>query len=274
MLQTDTRERRPCAWALKNPQKNLGHGDACHGWSCRHDAAKCDRKSTWERVRKAEASSYRKFPGNDVQQARSAKFKAMVDSFGVETLSAEQWEIVHAETGASTGTCLWCAGQIMKGGDGDVLDKRRTWHSGKGSEPDCLWDFYCHTRQPEQLVHLLRTQGPSCAGCGEVAGRWSHQGEVDPVERRARTDPYWRRVYPAETYAGAFCPLAWSSGFEVDHALALALVVLQVRPADQWRYWGPMNLQGLCSGCHKSKTAEDVRKIRAARALAEIPEAI
>jgi len=267
------RETKPCAWAKKNPQKNLGHGDHCFGWSCLHHPDRCDRKASWERHRKAEASSYRKFPGNDVQQARKAKFKALVDGFGGKGLTEDQWATVHEQMGDRPGRCTWCAGEILRP-DGHAVDKRRTWHSGKGSEPDCLWDFYCHTRQPEQLIELLRRQGPRCSGCDKASGRWSRLGDVDPVERRARPDPYWRKAYPAETYVGPFCSISWASGLEVDHALALALVVLLIPPADQWRYWGPMNLQGLCNACHKDKTADDVRKIRAARALAAVPEAI
>lgn len=247
---TVKRETRPCAWAQKNPQKNLGHGDHCFGWSCLHHPDRCDRKATWERHRKAEASSYRKFPGSDVEQAR-----------------------VREKRSCDPGRCRWCGGEIVRA-DGHAVDKRRTWHSGKGSEPDCLWDFYCHTRQPEQLIELLQRHGPCCAKCGDVTGRWFRGREIDPVECRNRADPYWAKTYPAKTYVGPFQQIAWEAGLEVDHVLALALVVLLIPPADQWRYWGPMNLQGLCNGCHKAKTADDVRKIRAARALADVPEAI
>lgn len=244
------RETRPCDWARKNPQKNRSSGDHCFGWSCLHHPDRCDRKKNWERHRRTEASAYRKFPGSDVEQAR-----------------------VRDKRPSQAGRCRWCGGEILRP-DGHAVDKRRTWHSGKGSEPDCLWDFYCHTRQPEQLIELLQRQGPKCACCGDPSGRWSRINDVDPVALRERRDPFWSKHYPAKTYVGAFTSIAWSSGLEVDHVLALALVVILIPQAEQWRYWGPMNLQGLCGPCHKAKTAEDVRKIRAARALAAIPEAI
>lgn len=56
-------------------------------------------------------------------------------------------------------------------------------------------------------------------------------------------------------------------GSDVDHRLALGLVVLVTPLVDRWTWWGPGNLQLLCHPCHVAKTKADVAKIKRARLL-------
>lgn len=223
-------QERPCAWAIANPDRMPPGARFCIGWSCRSEPKNCHRKRDAANRRKAEQSAYRKFPGNDVQQARSASVLAADDSVGPDATFDERMEARDAVR-LPKGRCNWCEGEILKPGGAEV-NLRRGWHDGRGGEPDCLGDFFAHTRAEYQLRLLQERDGPACRCCGE---------------RKAS---------------------------DVDHVLALALVVLQIAPAERWRYWGPMNLQGLCSRCHADKTAADVRLIKAARKLDALEEAI
>lgn len=261
---------RVCEWAIQNlPADRSQH---CYGYNeCRQ--GKCERKKAAAQRRKAELAQYRKFPGNDVQQAREARRQRMIADAGGPPLTEEQWAPIREAATVPRGWCTWCETNILKPGGAEV-NTRRGWHDGRNGEPDCLWDFYCHTRAPDQLAAIIRRDGPRCACCGEISGRWGGRHPIDPGERRSRPEAYWRKAYPENTYVGPFTQTQWASGLEVDHRLALALVVIEIAPAERWRWWGPMNLQGLCHACHAAKTRADVVKIKAARALDAIPEAI
>lgn len=219
-----------CSWRLANPDKpHGGSGTHCWGWSCRTNPANCSRKARAANRRKAEQSAYRKFPGSAVQQARQvawdeafAEQKAMAQS---DRLTDDQWQVVRAAGALPRGHCSWCGGGIRSVKNPSALDLRRSWHSGKGGEPDCLWEYYLHTRMPEQLAHLRKRDGPMCAHCGEARGS------------------------------------------DVDHRLALGLVVLVTPMVDRWTWWGPGNLQLLCHPCHVAKTRADVVAIKRARQL-------
>jgi hypothetical protein len=234
-----------CAWAAANPDKpGSGSGTHCWGWSCRDDPTQCHRKRSAANRAKATASAFRKFPGSAYQQATPNPPK---------------------------GHCRWCGGGIRDPKNPSALALNRTWHSGKlraqEYEPDCLWEYYTHTRMPEQKAHLLQRDGPRCACCGDVSGRWGDRHPMDPDRMRARPDPYWAKAYPAAVYVGPFTRVTWASGLEVDHRLALGLVVLVTPLIDRWTWWGPGNLQLLCHACHVAKTKADVAKIKLARRL-------
>lgn len=221
---------RPCAWAIANPDRVQPTAKWCVGWSCRDEPKNCHRKRDAANRRKAELSAYRKFPGNDVQQARAERLAAARDALGPDATHDDRMEAMDALR-LPKGRCNWCEGLILKP-DGYRTNTRRGWHDGRNGEPDCLGEFFAHTRAEYQLRLIRERDGPLCKVCGE---------------RRAG---------------------------DVDHVLALALVVVLIPAAEAWRYWGPMNLQGLCSPCHSAKTRDDVRRIKAARALSAIPEAI
>lgn len=251
-----------CPWAQANPIESRGFG-ACTSGSCdMHEGGKrCERKKGAQQRRKAEGAAYRKFPGNPLQQARTARVWAAIRA-------GESVDNAHL----GPGRCKWCEGEILKPGGGEV-NLRRGWHDGRGDEPDCLFEYYAHTRQPEQLAAIIERDGTRCACCGEEKGRWVAGRRYTP-EQVASWGGSFLRYFPPETHVGPWTAVHRQASLECDHVLALALVVLTIPAAEQWRYWGPMNLQGLCSRCHADKTAADVRLIKAARKLAEIPEAI
>lgn len=263
---------RLCPWAKANPIEAGGFAGCIWGDCTMHDGGtKCARKKGRANRRKAEQSAYRKFPGNDVQQARSARIEAARDAVGPDASFEERMAAGDAFR-LPKGRCQWCDGEILKPG-GAELNTRRGWHDGRGDEPNCLGDYYRHTRGPDQLQAIISRDGTRCACCGEEKGSWL-PGRIWTPEQVIRWGGEWVRRYPAETYVAEWLPVHRQAALEVDHILALALVVLQIAPADRWRYWGPMNLQGLCSRCHSDKTARDVRLIKAARNLDAIEEAI
>lgn len=210
-----------CAWAAKNPTKNVGHGQHCYGWSCRQDVSKCHRKRDAANRRKAEQSSYRKFPGSPYQQARKAAWdKAFAEQKAVadgDHLTEAQWDIVRAAAPLPTGHCAWCGKGIRDARNPMLLNTRRSWH------PGCVTELFLHTRVEAQAAFLRERDGPMCRCCGE------------------------RR------------------GSQVDHVLALGLVVLVILEPYRWGYWGPGNLALLCHECHVAKTREDVAAIKAMR---------
>lgn len=261
-----------CAWRIANPDNpHGGHGTNCWGWSCRSDPKKCDRKKGAASKRKAETSAYRKFPGNDLEQARTARRQAMIAEMGGPKLREEQWAIIRSTCSLGSGRCKWCEGEILKPGGAEV-NLRRGWHDGRGDEPDCLGTYYAHTRSPDQLAAIIARDGTRCACCGEEKGSW-YARDFDPARVRS-WGPSWAARYPEDVYVAPFISIERQAALEADHVLALRLVVLTIPPAEQWRYWGPMNLQGLCARCHSDKTARDVRRIRETLAMAALPEPI
>lgn len=224
-----------CAWRVANPDKpHGGSGTYCWGWSCRTDPKTCSRKAHAAQKRKAEQAAFRKFPGSPYQQARQARWDAAVAEQQAVARGAHltdaQWALVRAAGAHQPGHCTWCGDQIRSVKNPAALDLRRTWHSGKGREPDCLLAYYLHTRADTQLPWLRANRGPVCAGCGERPGA------------------------------------------QVDHRLALSLVVLLILPPYRWAYWGPGNLQLLCHPCHVAKTRQDVADLKALRKRLAGPE--
>lgn len=211
---------------------------------CQGDARTCERKRQAAQRRKHERAHYRKFPGNPVQVARAAGLRPR-----------------------GKAECTWCGQSIRDHKRPGHLNPRRSWHDGRNGEPNCLGAYYCHTRGPDQLAYLLARLGPRCAGCGDISGRWGDRQAVDPDDLRARPGPYWAKAYPPDVYVAPFTRVQWTHvSLQVDHRLALALVVLIVPEADRWAYWGPRNLQLLCHACHVQKTKADVVALKAARA--------
>lgn len=145
------------------------------------------------------------------------------------------------------------------------VNRRRGWHDGRLGEPDCLFEYYVHTRQPEALAFLVGRDGPGCAHCGEFAGRWSWRPKRRVNELGLRWfDP--QEAQDVDGPDGPMCAVTWASSLQVDHRLALAIVALTIPEAERWVYWGPMNLQGLCHPCHVAKTRQDVIDLKATRA--------
>lgn len=260
-----------CQWAVDHPAE-AGDYVRCFGWSC--DRGGCERKKRAARRRKAELAAYRKFPGNDLQEARAARMDAavahLVPPRGPRGLDPSAWDVFHEERQRiwaplrlPTGHCRWCDGEILKPG-APVLNLRRGWHDGRGDEPNCLGEYYAHTRGPEQLAWIIDRDGTRCAACGAEMARWQRGIEYTP-ERIARWGGITAQRFPPEIYASEFTTVHLTAALEVDHRVALALVVITIPRTERWRYFGPMNLQGLCATCHAAKTREDVRQLKAAR---------
>lgn len=249
---------RPCAWANANPEKTNPDHRYCAGWQNQCEREGCVRKKGAAARRKTELSSYRKFPGNDLQQARHALVKAAYDA-GQETKSLR---LPRAH-------CTWCEQPILKHDGTDALNTRRGWHDGRNGEDDCLLDYYQHTRLPEQLALVGHRQGARCAGCGAYKGHWSRSFEVDPAKLHT-WGPSWIRRFPPDVFVAPFLRITLSASLEVDHVIPLAVVALTIPEPLRWAYWGPPNLQGLCHDCHAVKTREDVRLIRSLQKAAAV----
>lgn len=223
---------RPCAWKEGRPGY---HSARC--WSQECETRGCEAKRAHASREKAKKASYRKFPGRPRQ---------------------------FPDLKRREGTCQWCEGAIMDPKKPGQVNRRRGWHDGRLGEPDCLFQYYVHTRQPEALAFLLNRDGPRCAGCGVIAGRWDGEPR-DPAKMRT-WGPSWARRYPEAIWAAPYTAVTWSAALQVDHRLALAIVVLTIPEADRWLYWGPMNLQALCHPCHVAKTRQDVIDLKLTRA--------
>ena len=167
---------------------------------------------------------------------------------------------------APWGTCVWCGDKIFKP-DG-APDLRRRWHKGRGDEAACLHDFYLHTRREDQLDHLVERDGPGCRRCGKIVGGWTRPlGDAElglsPDALRARSVVWRDRLHP-RVYVGNFNWANWRSGLEVDHEIALYLVS-DLEDDLRRPFFGPGNLQALCSDCHERKTSWDMKLIKEER---------
>lgn len=239
----------PCPWS-----EERGHDDYRH-WCNRRplcEPKKCERKAWAAKERAAEMRRYREFPGNPFQVETEAKAKAAKER-GVK----DWWAAALPK-----GHCRWCGGAIENEKKPGTLNLRRTWH------PACLHRYYLHTRAETQLPFLVQRDGIGCKACGKPVGKWWTPRHWQTGEVRIISDGPengWHDwIGPKE---GPACAMSWSSGLQVDHVLALALVVLQIPERIRFRWWGPTNLQGLCAPCHNAKTKADVAAIKEARRM-------
>lgn len=206
--------RHPCAWADANPDRYPEAVRYCIAWhGC--EGRPCERKKYAQAQAKRAGAGYRKFPG--------APF-----------------------ANNPGGECKWCDDCIEDPNKPGKISRRRGWH------PECLEQFYLHTRPDSQHDFLVERDGRVCKECGAAPGKWVH-------------DRWPTRVGgSSDVYVGSFTAVRRAWALEVDHVVALGLVAHL--PVDERRPWfGPPNLQLLCSDCHRIKTRQDVAKIKAAR---------
>lgn len=120
--------------------------------------------------------------------------------------------------------CRWCDQPILKA-DGSP-DRRRNWH------PECA-DAYLRANDPKRLrLQVWKRDKGICAVCGR------EDGSVERIARAARAG------YKPSDYA-----LAQDPAWEADHIV----------PLKDGGSFDLENVQTLCVGCHKAKTAEENR---------------
>lgn len=153
--------------------------------------------------------------------------------------------------------CWWCKKPIVHG-----RAWQRSMHDGRLDEPNCRWVHDLHTDRDMQESYLLRRDGHACQACSGLPGSWGHWPGPN-LERVRAYGPSWVAHYPPDVFVGDHTRVAWQSGMEVDHRIALA-VAFEAFPDDRRRRWffGPANLQLLCIACHKAKTREDRALLR------------
>lgn len=131
-------------------------------------------------------------------------------------------------TDAPRGTCRWC-GELILTPEGKVYRKAR-WHKG------CNADYWLHFDRPRQLA-LLSTLTKHCAVCNRLLPQWTKD-----YEGWSPDGVYWRIVRKVQA--------------EVDHIIPLWKTV-GMNPINARKFFGPTNLQLLCSPCHKEKTKRE-----------------
>lgn len=240
-----------CPWALENQPDGVTY---CTQWKALCEPKKCSRKQYAAKERARLLSEYRKFPGNPFQVETKAKAMA-ARAAGVE----DNWAAALPK-----GHCRWCGGPIWSEKRPGEVNKQRSWHNGRGEEPHCLWRYYLHTRAENQLNHLIHRDGIGCRSCGAPVGRWAWRRAW--IKNELGFGYYDdKQAFVQDGPDGPFCSIWWASGLQVDHILALAIVALRIAPEKRWRWFGPMNIQGLCVPCHVVKTKADVVALKAER---------
>lgn len=149
------------------------------------------------------------------------------------------WEVTAAKTahrrvqvGVGGGQCRWCEAPII-GKRGKYIgqpDPSRSWCRDDEGRSECLRQFNLHSRAEFQFNWLVGEHGEKCAGCG---------ADKPPRERE------WYGFTETVT------------DLAVDHVEPLWLVVLTVPVEDRRPYFGPANLQLLCTPCHNRKSKRE-----------------
>lgn len=156
-----------------------------------------------------------------------------------------------------TAVCHWCNGKIVHG-----RAYQRSWHDGRHDEPDCKYEWMLRTDRDVQKTFLMERQHMRCAGCAAIVGAWANRFvEISIVERWRTWGPSWRKRFPENVWVGDYTSVAWTTPMEVDHVVALGLVS-HLDDDERRLFFAPVNLQLLCSSCHKAKTVDDTRAIR------------
>lgn len=149
------------------------------------------------------------------------------------------WEVnalkrEHREVpiGPGGGECRWCRKPIL-GKRGKYIgkpDPARSWCRDDDGRSPCLAEWNLHRRAEFQFDYLADEHGLKCAGCRAV----------DP---KRESNLGWR--------------VEMVSDLQVDHIVPLWLVALTVPRSESRPYFGPDNLQLLCSPCHKVKSRRE-----------------
>ncbi len=128
------------------------------------------------------------------------------------------------------GWCRWCGLEILVEGKRVT---RRTWH------PECVTEYFITCSSKEQRKALFQRDKGICAKCG-----------IDTCEQA-------KSGVPEDQFKFIKCGRRTGRFWQADHVVAL------VNAGRDLRMWTLENLQTLCTKCHTTKTADDIRKARA-----------
>jgi 5-methylcytosine-specific restriction endonuclease McrA len=147
--------------------------------------------------------------------------------------------------------CRWCEVEITLG------RRDRTFHDGRGDEPDCSYEFRLHTRREVQFAYVEHRDGLKCWDCGAAPEKWLRDargaltyigGSSDFTDRDGVT-------WVAGTH---FCRVERVTALELEHDVPLWRTT-HLSDAERRRFFGPENLRLRCKACHGPKTAQEAK---------------
>ncbi len=169
---------------------------------------------------------------------------------------------------AVKGMCRWCDLPVLDAGKPTKL----TWH------PECVATYKVIFWPAETRRAVLERDGGVCASCGRdtvawLADKYSWQGRrglddwLLKAEAKSRFGHWWtdeKRTWMREQERLLIVERGWPVGDESvwqhDH-----IVCLKLADPNDLSYWRLGNIQTLCTPCHKRKTKEDLKAIRASK---------
>lgn len=213
------------------------------------------------------------------------------------------WEIRALKTahrrvpiGDGGGECRWCGKPIL-GKRGKFIgrpDPSRSWCRDPDGTSPCLREWNLHRDSAIQYAYLEANRGLRCAWCRENPKRWRKVGNMSaggfsawwppmPWVGEEKTGDWWRARFEFVEHCRRWFPhwgeataVELSGELVVDHVIPLWWVALYVPREESRPYFGPDNLQLLCSRCHAIKTAREAAERAALKrfAKAQLPLAL
>jgi hypothetical protein len=143
--------------------------------------------------------------------------------------------------------CRWC-GRPITSGRAD-----RTWHDGRGDDPDCRFEYLLHTNRLIQWNYIAQRDGEVCCLCGEAEMKWLAEPETF-IGGRGWID----RENPLCEWVGgtSYTPVRWVSALELEHTVPLWSTT-HLAPQQRRFFFGPGNLKLMCRRHHAEKTAAE-----------------
>jgi hypothetical protein len=194
----------------------------------------------------------------------------------------------YVPIGEGGGRCRWCDKVLIgkRGKYRDRPDPTRSWCRDPDGTSPCLREWNLHRDSGMQFAWLEANRGLRCAWCRvENPQRWKACGSMSaggftawwppmPWSGPVKTNEWWRarfefiercrRWFP---HWGEATAVELATDLEVDHIIPLWLVAIEIPEWDRRRFFGPDNLQLLCSRCHKIKTKREAGERAALKAF-------
>lgn len=169
-------------------------------------------------------------------------------------MSVRKFPFPKHPTRGSLAFCQWC-------GEGPILhyggkrkgepNTRRAWHDGREDEPDCLHEYYLHTRRDVQFRFVAERDGLKCCDCGASPEKWVRGPETSqPIYR---DHPKWESGL---SYIARYTIVERRTALELEHDIPLWLTT-HLPDEERRRYFGPTNLLLRCRVCHSKKSARE-----------------